>query len=133
MDGTNQIYFAYGALSPDVASPSAGFGYTVGAENIDGTAGKSYYYTNGVSAPVGTAPAAGADLQVLNNLSSATMTFQATAALKVPAKPLITSVVSVINNNDAKVQTAAAYTTIETFSSFWPMVTTSTEPASNSR
>jgi hypothetical protein len=50
------------------------------------------------------------------------MTFKADAALKNPFYPLITDVVSAVNTQDGSVQTAAAYTLINTFPVYSPFV-----------
>jgi minor extracellular serine protease Vpr len=73
-DGTSELTFAYGDLTGDLAS----FKYTVGMENSNGTAGSSYYYVQNGPAE-GTPPAVGTDLSVVNNFSTALMTFQVKA------------------------------------------------------
>lgn len=121
-DGTNEIAFAYGPLNADVATPSLGFAYEVGMENINGTAGTSYYYFSGAGSPVGTAPVMGTDLNIENNFSSTTMTFQANVDLQNPSLPVVTNMVTEVGNFDAQQNQALAYTTIKTFTINLPLV-----------
>jgi uncharacterized repeat protein (TIGR01451 family) len=121
-DGTNNITFAYGPLNADVTTPSLGFTYEVGMENINGMAGTSYYYFSGAGSPVGTAPVMGTDLNIVNNLSSTTMTFQANVDLQNPILPVVTNLVTEVSDFDAQQNQALAYTTIKTFMINLPLV-----------
>ena len=68
LTGAGGIWYVYADIDPGLT-----WG-TVGAENVDGTVGATYYY-NGQ----GTAPSAGNDLKVVSTPGgSATITFQAT-------------------------------------------------------
>jgi len=122
VDGTNQISFAYGALSSDVASPSGAYRYSVGAENLNGTLGSSYYYFDGVHAPTGTAPSNTTDLTVNNVLNSTSMTFIANATLQSPLSPVITNKVNEVSNFNAEANQAVAYSTIKTYKTYFVQV-----------
>ena len=111
-DTTNQITFAYGPLNADISSPTPAYKYGVGIENVDGTAGKSYFYFGGTGTPQGTPPVTGTDLNAINVLASASMTFKAFAALSPMNLPVVANVVSEVSNYDAAQNWAAAYTTV---------------------
>jgi minor extracellular serine protease Vpr len=56
--GTDQIFMTYG---PNTVTPPK---LTVGAENLDGSVGDNYYFSDGSAPPIGTPPAAGNELAV---------------------------------------------------------------------
>jgi uncharacterized repeat protein (TIGR01451 family) len=121
--GTNQIIFAYGPLSTDVTTHSKGYSYEVGAENVNGTFGSSYYYFDPVNGPSGTAPVAGTDLNVANVLNSdSTMTFVANATLQSPLQPVIINPVTEVSNFNAEANKAVAYTTINIHKTLLPIM-----------
>ena len=94
-DGTNEIWFAYGDLG---TLPT---GLTVGMETADGTMGESYYYAaNGMPA-VGTPPAKGTDLIVVNEMDMETFTFTATVDAPDLNSGVAKTVASVLNNRNA--------------------------------
>ena len=120
-DATNQITFAYGPLNADVSDPTPTYDYSVGIENIDGTAGKSYFSYGGVGAPQGTPPVTATDLNVVNIINSASMTFKANVNLSVTDLPVVSNVVSEVSNFNAVENKAAAYTTVK-YRTFVPSV-----------
>jgi uncharacterized repeat protein (TIGR01451 family) len=121
-DGTSNITFAYGPLDDDLVHQNPDYIFDVGAENASGSTGMSYYYFDGINPTIGIPPAQGTDLQVVNAVASATMTFQANVDLTQPKLPVVTNMATEVNNNDAIMNAAVAYTTIQTYTELLPII-----------
>jgi hypothetical protein len=120
--GTNNITFAYGTLDADISSPTS-FGYSVGAENPDGSAGASYYHYDAVTkAKTGTPPVKDKDLNLVNNFSTSKLTFDATASLPASRDPLISQLFTLLNSGNDWIVQATAYAMINIYPVFAPWV-----------
>ncbi|HPH98060.1 MAG TPA: S8 family serine peptidase [Anaerolineaceae bacterium] len=115
-DGTNEIWFAYGDLG---TLPT---GLTVGMETITGTAGESYYYIADGTPAVGTPPAKGTDLVVLNNMDMETFMFQAAVTDPDLNTGLAKTQGEVINNNDASKAHLVSTLTFAVLRTYLPFV-----------
>jgi minor extracellular serine protease Vpr len=116
-DGTSELTFAYGDLSGDLVN----FNYTVGMENSNGTAGSSYYYVKDAP-PEGTPPAVGTDLSVLNNFSTAEMTFQVTAGWLDQTSTQIYDTANLKNNLNVDEANAISISQLILFNTFMPLL-----------
>jgi uncharacterized repeat protein (TIGR01451 family) len=72
--GTDEIFMTYG---PNTATALQ---LTVGAENVDGSVGDNYYFSDGSALPIGTPPAEGDELAVHSPFTPATHTITFRAA-----------------------------------------------------
>jgi hypothetical protein len=122
-NGTNQITFAYGPMNADVSNPTT-YGYTIGAENPDGTAGGSYYYYDAAAqTTAGSPPAQGTDLNLLNDFSFSSMSFAAIANPPDIHNALITQTLTVRDELTGWIVQASADTSIYVYQAFLPWVT----------
>jgi hypothetical protein len=110
LEGTDEVWFSYGDFSGD----TTGYSWTIGAENVDGTAGDTYYY-NGA----GTIPSVNDDLLV-ESFSSDPVKLTYSVQANAPDGEMIVNEVSVSTSGQS--DNAWVATQSEWYTSYLPTI-----------
>lgn len=116
-NGTNTITIAYGDLSGSLTDHA----FTVGMDNLAGTAGSTYYASDGIGDTIGTTPAVGTDLAVNNTFNTVTFIYKATIINIDLSKPFVYNSVDMKNNLNVDDPVAAARTSVMVYTNFLPI------------